>query len=61
MFSEFEHTCLLKMALECRRDGLSQSESRAVIKSRTGDFSAAFMIRQVVHTAFHPERCPDLV
>lgn len=61
MFSEFEHTCLLKMAFECRRKGLSPSESRASIKLRTRGFSAPLMIRQVVHTAFHPEHCPDLV
>ncbi|MEP2715248.1 hypothetical protein [Pseudophaeobacter sp.] len=61
MFSEFEHNCLLEMALECRRKGLSQSESRASIRSRTRGFSAPLMIRRVVHTAFHPEHCPDLV
>lgn len=61
MFSEFEHSCLLTMALECRRNGLTPSESRATIRHRTGGFSAPLMIRQVVHTAFHPEHCPDLV
>ncbi|CUH86814.1 hypothetical protein PH5382_00727 [Phaeobacter sp. CECT 5382] len=61
MFSEFEHGCLLEMALECKRKGLSQSESRASIRSRTSGFSAQFRIRQVVHTAFHPELCPDLI
>ena len=61
MFSEFEHGCLLDMALECRRKGLSPSESRASISRRTRGFSAPFMIRQVVQTAFHPEHCPDLV
>ncbi|WP_281955274.1 hypothetical protein [Pseudophaeobacter arcticus] len=61
MFSEFEHSCLLDMALECRRKGLSQSESRATLNRQTRGFSAPFMIRQVVHTAFHPEHCPDLI
>lgn len=61
MFSEFEHSCLLTMALECRRNGLSPSESRASIKQRTGGFCAPLMIRQVVHTVFHPEDCPDLL
>ncbi|MEP4711274.1 hypothetical protein [Pseudophaeobacter sp.] len=61
MFSEFEHSCLLDMALECRRNGLSPSESRASLRRRTREFSAPLMIRQVVHTAFHPEHCPDLV
>ena len=60
MFSEFEHNCLLVLARECRRNGLSQSQSRARLRRRTRGFSAPLMIRQVVHTAFHPDHCPDL-
>lgn len=60
MFSEIEHACLLTMARDCRRMGLSPAESRAEIQARMQGFCAAHRIRQAVYTAFHPESCPDL-
>ncbi|MGR3761534.1 hypothetical protein ACUXV3_15575 [Roseobacteraceae bacterium NS-SX3] len=60
MFGEFEHACLLKMALTCKRLGLSEAECLSAVKAQTHGFSAPFRIRQAVHTAFHPEHCPDL-
>lgn len=61
MFGELEHSCLLKMAVECKQMGLSQSESLASIIEQTHGFSSPFKIQQVVHTAFHPELNPDLI
>ncbi|MFW8635968.1 hypothetical protein [Cribrihabitans pelagius] len=61
MFGEFEHTCLLKMAIECKDMGLSQSESLSAISARTHGLSAIFKIRQAIHTAFNPELSPDLI
>lgn len=60
MFSEFEHACLLEMARTCKKQGLSKAESRAAIRAHTHGFSSRHRIMQVVHTAFHPEHCPDL-
>lgn len=61
MFGEFEHTCLLEMARELRRSGLEQADCAARIAERTGGFITPFRIAQAVHTAFHPEDCPDLI
>ncbi|MBY6135422.1 hypothetical protein KUV61_06270 [Nocardioides marinus] len=61
MFGELEHSCLLKMALECKRLGLTQSESLASLVEQTHGFSPHFKIQQVVHTVFHPGQNPDLV
>ncbi|EBA17461.1 hypothetical protein RSK20926_06982 [Roseobacter sp. SK209-2-6] len=61
MFSELEHSCLLKLALECKHKGLSQSESLDSINTRMHGICSPFRISQAVDTAFHPERCPDLI
>ncbi|WP_421053054.1 hypothetical protein [Leisingera sp. D0M16] len=61
MFGELEHSCLLKMALECKQMGLSQSESLASIIEQTHGFSSTFKIQQVVNTAFNPDLNPDLI
>lgn len=61
MFGELEHSCLLKMAIECKQMGLSQSESLASILEQTHGFSSPFKIQQVVNTAFNPGLNPDLI
>ncbi|UWQ79482.1 hypothetical protein K3725_00255 [Leisingera sp. S132] len=61
MFGELEHSCLLKMALECKQMGLSQSESLASIMEQTHGFSSHFKIQQVVNTAYNPGLNPDLI
>ncbi|MBY6057056.1 hypothetical protein KUV26_11050 [Leisingera daeponensis] len=61
MFGELEHSCLLKMALECKQMGLSQSESLATIIEQTHGFSSPFKIQQVVNTAYNPGLNPDLI
>ncbi|MBQ4825705.1 hypothetical protein K3555_00215 [Leisingera sp. M527] len=61
MFGELEHSCLLKMAVECKQMGLSQSESLTSIIEQTHGFSSPFKIQQVVNTAFNPGLNPDLI
>lgn len=61
MFGELEHSCLLKMALECKRMGLSQSESLSALIEQTHGLSSAFKIQQVINTAFNPGLNPDLI
>lgn len=61
MFGELEHSCLLKMAIECKRLGLTQSECQSTLIEQTHGFSSAFKIQQVVNTAFNPGLNPDLI
>lgn len=54
MFSECEHNCLLKLAQECQRRGLTRIEAQSQIEKDFGGFTTSFRIAQAVRRVFMP-------
>lgn len=61
MFSECEHSCLLQMALACKKRGMTRAEAKRSIVTELHGFSSLFRIGQAVETAFSPTPHPDLI
>jgi hypothetical protein len=54
MFSECEHNCLLKLAQDCKRRGLTLIEAQRQIEKDFGGFTTSFRIAQAVRRVFAP-------
>jgi hypothetical protein len=59
MFSECEHSCLVRLAQDCKRRGMTHNEAQRQIENDFGGFSTSFRIAQAVQHAFCVT--PDLV